>query len=76
MLQVEYILVKFDDENKTAQVSLRAEEVLAKLNEKEMADPNGKNKISFSSKYKQSPYSILIAGVKSLWRPEYGAYMV
>lgn len=40
--QVEYILVKFDDENKTAQVSLRAEEVLAKLNEKELADPNGK----------------------------------
>lgn len=40
-LQVEYILVKFDDENKTAQVSLRAEEVLAKLNEKEMADPKG-----------------------------------
>ncbi|KAJ6635583.1 Glutamate--cysteine ligase [Pseudolycoriella hygida] len=53
--EVEYILVKFDDENKTAQVSLRAAEVLAKLNEKEMADPNG---------------------VKSLWRPEYGAYMV
>lgn len=34
--------MKFDDETKTAQVSLRAEEVLAKLNEKEMADPNGK----------------------------------
>lgn len=47
--------MKFDDENKTAQVSLRAEEVLAKLNEKELADPDG---------------------VKSLWRPEYGAYMV
>lgn len=44
LLQVEYILVKFDDENKKAQVSLRAEEVLAKLNEKEMADPKGENK--------------------------------
>lgn len=46
-LQVEYILVKFDDENKSAQVSLRAEEVLAKLNEKEAADPNGKRKKKF-----------------------------
>lgn len=53
--EVEYILVKFDDKNKKAQVSLRAEEVLAELNEKERIDPNG---------------------VKSLWRPEYGAYMI
>lgn len=53
--EVEYILVKFDEENKTARVSLRAQDLLAQLNEKELADPNG---------------------VKSLWRPEYGAYMI
>ncbi|XP_059614082.1 glutamate--cysteine ligase [Phlebotomus argentipes] len=53
--EIEYILVKFDDEKKTARVSLRAQEMLALLNEKELADPQG---------------------VKSLWRPEYGAYMV
>lgn len=53
--EVEYIIVKFDDEKKTAKVSLRAQEILAALNEKENADPKG---------------------VKSLWRPEYGAYMV
>uniref|UniRef100_A0A0K8TTX2 Glutamate--cysteine ligase n=1 Tax=Tabanus bromius TaxID=304241 RepID=A0A0K8TTX2_TABBR len=53
--EVEYILVKFNDNKKTAQVSLRAQELLAKLNEKENADPEG---------------------VKSLWRPEYGAYMI
>lgn len=53
--EVEYILVKFDDEKKIAQVSLRAQDVLQTLNEKELADPEG---------------------VKSLWRPEYGAYMV
>ena len=52
---MEYILVKFDDENKTAQVSLRALDILSALNEKELADPDG---------------------VKSLWRPEYGAYMI
>lgn len=53
--EVEYIIVKFDDESKTAKVSLRAQEILAALNEKEHADP---------------------ANVKSLWRPEYGAYMI
>lgn len=53
--EVEYIIVRFDDERKTAQVSLRAREMLAVLNEKEAADPQG---------------------VKSLWRPEYGAYMI
>ncbi|XP_015119215.1 glutamate--cysteine ligase catalytic subunit [Diachasma alloeum] len=53
--EVEYILVKFDDEKKTAKVSLRAAEILTALNEKEQKDPNG---------------------VKSLWRPEYGAYMI
>lgn len=53
--EVEYIIVRFDDERKAAQVSLRAREMLAVLNEKEAADPQG---------------------VKSLWRPEYGAYMI
>ncbi|XP_037932315.1 glutamate--cysteine ligase-like [Teleopsis dalmanni] len=53
--EVEYIIVKFDDENRVARVSLKAQDLLAKLNEKEIADPHG---------------------VKSLWRPEYGAYMI
>lgn len=53
--EVEYIIVRFDDEKKETQVSLRAREMLAVLNEKEHADPTG---------------------VKSLWRPEYGAYMI
>ncbi|XP_025829413.1 glutamate--cysteine ligase [Agrilus planipennis] len=53
--EVEYIIVKFNQEKRTAKVSLRAQELLAKLNEKEHADPEK---------------------AKSLWRPEYGAYMV
>ncbi|XP_063224221.1 glutamate--cysteine ligase [Bacillus rossius redtenbacheri] len=53
--EVEYIMVKFDHENKTAKVSLRASEVLNTLNQKEKDDPTG---------------------VKSLWRPEYAAYMI
>ncbi|XP_018796163.1 PREDICTED: glutamate--cysteine ligase [Bactrocera latifrons] len=53
--EVEYIIVKFDDENRVARVSLKAPELLNHLNEKELADPKG---------------------VKSLWRPEYGAYMI
>lgn len=53
--EVEYIIVKFDDSKKKVKVSLKAQDLLAKLNEKESADPNG---------------------VKSLWRPEYGAYMI
>ncbi|XP_032514571.1 glutamate--cysteine ligase catalytic subunit [Danaus plexippus] len=53
--EVEYIIVKFDDVNQRATVSLRAEEVLPKLQEKELKDPQN---------------------VKSLWRPEYGAYMI
>lgn len=53
--EVEYILVKFFHDKKEAKVSLRAEEVLTKLMEKEQNDPEG---------------------VKSLWRPEFGAYMV
>ncbi|KAH8287586.1 hypothetical protein KR054_010436 [Drosophila jambulina] len=53
--EVEYIIVKFDDEQKVARVALRAQDLLAQLNEKELADPKG---------------------VKSLWRPEYGAYMI
>ncbi|XP_005188299.1 glutamate--cysteine ligase [Musca domestica] len=53
--EVEYVIVKFDEQNRVARVSLKAQSLLAKLNEKEMADPQG---------------------VKSLWRPEYGAYMI
>lgn len=53
--QVEYIIVKFDDKKKTAQVSLKGGDLLTILNEKEAADPTG---------------------VKSLWRPEYAAYMI
>uniref|UniRef100_A0A6M2DFZ2 Glutamate--cysteine ligase n=1 Tax=Xenopsylla cheopis TaxID=163159 RepID=A0A6M2DFZ2_XENCH len=53
--EVEYVIVKFDDEKKEAKLSLRAQEVLAQLNEKEASNANG---------------------VKSLWRPEYGAYMI
>lgn len=53
--EVEYIVVKFDHENKTAKVSLRAQDILNELNQKELANPKG---------------------VKSLWRPEYGAYMI
>lgn len=39
MLQVEYIIVKFDHEKKTAKISLRAQEILEALNEKEKEDP-------------------------------------
>ncbi|XP_002023418.2 glutamate--cysteine ligase [Drosophila persimilis] len=53
--EVEYIIVKFDEKHKVARVALIAQDLLAQLNEKEMADPKG---------------------VKSLWRPEYGAYMI
>ncbi|KAJ8734851.1 hypothetical protein PYW08_014101 [Mythimna loreyi] len=53
--EVEYIIVKFDDENERATVSLRANELLPRLQEPELKDPQN---------------------VKSLWRPEYGAYMV
>lgn len=53
--EVEYILVHFDDDNETARVSLRAQDLLTPLNEKEALDPTG---------------------VNSLWRPEYGAYMI
>ncbi|XP_015364646.1 PREDICTED: glutamate--cysteine ligase [Diuraphis noxia] len=53
--EVEYIIVKFDHTNKTAKVSLCAQDILSKLNEKEANDPHN---------------------VKSLWRPEYGAYMI
>ncbi|KAL6421347.1 hypothetical protein ACFW04_014686 [Cataglyphis niger] len=49
------MLIKFDDDSKTAKLSLRAVEILKILNEKENEDPKN---------------------VKSLWRPEYGAYMI
>lgn len=53
--EVEYMIIKFDDEKQTARASLRALDILNQLQEKELRDPDG---------------------VKSLWRPEYAAYMV
>ncbi|XP_024085611.1 glutamate--cysteine ligase catalytic subunit [Cimex lectularius] len=53
--EVEYMIVKFDDDNKKASLSLRGQELLSILNEKEAKNPDS---------------------VKSVWRPEYGAYMV
>lgn len=37
--EVEYIIVKFDKTERVARVSLKAQELLAKLNEKELNDP-------------------------------------
>ncbi|CAL8143842.1 unnamed protein product [Orchesella dallaii] len=53
--EVEYIIVKFDDDTKTTKVSLRADELLPILRQPEYDSPET---------------------VKSLWRPEYGAYMI
>ncbi|XP_050027889.1 glutamate--cysteine ligase catalytic subunit [Dermacentor andersoni] len=53
--EVEYVIVYLDHAKKTAQVSLRANEILPALQEKELRDPKN---------------------VKSLWRPEFGAYMI
>lgn len=39
--EVEYILVKFDEENETAQVALTAKDLLQELNKKEEQDPQG-----------------------------------
>ncbi|XP_063704452.1 glutamate--cysteine ligase catalytic subunit [Culicoides brevitarsis] len=39
--EIEYMIVRFDHENKKAQVSLRAEEILQKLNEEEIKNPDG-----------------------------------
>lgn len=44
---MEYILVKFDDKNKVTRVSLRAQELLAILNQREADDPNGKKAMNF-----------------------------
>lgn len=38
--EIEFIIVKFNDEKKEAKVSLRAEELLAILNEREHQNPN------------------------------------
>lgn len=72
--EIEYMIVRFDHENKKAQVSLRAEDILTKLNEEEAKNPDGR---CFYMKIKQNYVKIYrITGVKSLWRPEYAAYMV
>lgn len=39
--EVEYILVKFDEEHETAQVALTAKDLLQELNKKEEQDPQG-----------------------------------
>lgn len=39
--EVEYILVRFDDEKQTAKVSLNAITLLEELNQKEREDPEG-----------------------------------
>ncbi|KAL0281438.1 UNVERIFIED_CONTAM: hypothetical protein PYX00_002425 [Menopon gallinae] len=53
--EVEYMIVKFDHEKKTAKLSLRAHELLPTLQKSELENPES---------------------VKSLWRPEYAAYMI
>lgn len=40
-IQVEYILVKFFDDEKVARVSLKGDDLLPILNKKEMEDPQG-----------------------------------
>lgn len=44
--EVEYILVKFDEEQQTAKVSLTAVDLLQELNKKELEDPQGELNIS------------------------------
>lgn len=39
--EVEYVIVKFDDEKKIARVSLKAQELLQILNQKEADNPDG-----------------------------------
>ena len=53
--EVEYNVIKVDDRGRTARVSLRAKELLARLQE---AENRGDKDL------------------RSLWRPEYAAYMV
>lgn len=54
---MEYILVKFDDQNKNARVSLRAQELLAILNQREAENPTGevykKINLFFFKKFKR-----------------------
>lgn len=44
--EVEYILVKFDEAQQTAKVSLTAVDLLQELNKKELEDPQGELNIS------------------------------
>lgn len=55
---MEYIVVKFDDENERATVSLRADDLLPKLQEKEHADPQ-----SNQSLYLFLQYSLLLSNI-------------
>lgn len=53
--EIEYIVVRVDDQNKTARIALRAYDVLQVLMQEEKRNPEG---------------------VETLWRPEYGRYMI
>jgi len=63
--EVEYVIVKLDHANKSAKVSLRAEELLAELTKKE------DEKIA---EVEKTGHSDIV--LPSLWRPEYASYMV
>ncbi|XP_013104794.1 glutamate--cysteine ligase [Stomoxys calcitrans] len=53
--EIEYILVRYDEQQKKARVVLKSQALLEVLNEKEETNPHA---------------------CKSLWRPEFGAYMI
>ena len=64
--EVEYIIVKLDHEARQTRVSLRAEELLAILTQPENLKQEEEERTG-------RPSSLQLA---SVWRPEYGAYMV
>lgn len=45
LLQIEYMIVKFDHDNKKAQLSLKAHDILQTLMEEEQRDPEGLNTV-------------------------------
>jgi len=63
--EVEYIVVKLDHDNRSAKVSLRAEELLAELTKRED---------KYLEEVKSTGKSDIV--LSSLWRPEYASYMV
>lgn len=58
------MLVKFDDKNKKVRVLLRAHEILTKLNKNQR--PNNFDSLLSTS----------ATGIKSIWHPEYGSFML